>query len=224
MGKHRKFRGARYFTVPFIYVVVGVGVMIIALTPILGYVTTFYKLFISNITLQDQTLVSNTAVNGGTGQTGGTIDLSTVHWPNYGEQYGNLSCPEIGLDVAVYWGDDNAVLRSGAGTFIGSGIPGDQSTLLISAHNTSYFATLDQIKAGDVVTFTTTYGIYQYQITDTKVLYKDDYSAFDLLQNREQLVLYTCYHIPGKGVTDYRLYVYGDRISGPQLVTGGAGQ
>ena len=223
MNWFRLQKTLRYVYIPLIYIMLGVGAVYLALTPVFGYITTFTNLFFSNSAKLEETL-TGAVVDGGNGRNEGSIDLADIHWPDYGEEYGKLECSRIGIDVPVYWGDSNQVLRSGAGTFIGSGLPGDQGTMLISAHNTTFFATLDQIQSGDIVTFTTTYGVYEYQITETKVLHKNDYSAFDLLQEREQLVLYTCYHIPGQGVTSYRLYVYGDRISGPDLVDGGAVQ
>ena len=45
-----------------------------------------------------------------------------------------------------------------------------------------------------------------------------DTSAYDLSQNKEQLILFTCYPLDGVGEKEDRLFVYADKVSGPRVV------
>ena len=64
----------------------------------------------------------------------------------------------------------------------------------------------------------TSYGVYQYSVSKTKVFKADDMKAYDLEQDYEQLILYTCYPFRLlSGSRQQRLFVYADKISGPQL-------
>lgn len=147
-----------------------------------------------------------------------TVPMSAVVLPDYGACYGKLTCDRIGLDVPVYWGDDNTILKAGAGQYIGSFLPGFNRTILLAAHNTTYFAPLEYIAAGDRITFATNYGRYVYQVTEVSVRHHEDASAYDLSREREQLVLYTCYPFEILSVRkQQRLFVYADRISGPDV-------
>ncbi|MBE6818105.1 MAG: class D sortase, partial [Ruminococcaceae bacterium] len=110
--------------------------------------------------------------------------------------------------------------RSGAGTYTGSSLPGYGSSILMSAHNTTYFKGLENAKEGDRITVTTTYGIFEYAVRETKVLDADDASAVDYFSETEQLVLYTCYPFqPLASVNEQRLFVYCDKVAGPTVIS-----
>ena len=72
---------------------------------------------------------------------------------------------------------------------------------------------------GDIVTITTSYGVFEYQVTDMQVKSSTDKSAYDLKQDKEQLILYTCYPFDMLGLTPNRYFVYADKISGPSIVS-----
>lgn len=148
-----------------------------------------------------------------------SIALSDVTYPKYGEQYGQLKCDAIGVNAPVFFGDRGAYLESGAGTYSGSAIPGQEKTILIGAHDTTYFKGLEKVKKDQIFTFTTPYGIYEYQVTDTKIYDAGEYDkAYDLSTEKEQLVLYTCYPF-GKlnGEKSERMFVYLDKVKGPNI-------
>lgn len=149
-----------------------------------------------------------------------TIGLSTITFPKYGEQYGVLQCKRLNVDAPVYFGDRGNLLKKGAGNYIGSSIPGQGGTILIGAHDTTYFEGLENVKKGDKFTFTTGYGIYTYKVTDTEIYGEDDYDkAYDLNADKEQLVLYTCYPFGVlNGIKTERMFVYLDKVNGPDIV------
>lgn len=147
------------------------------------------------------------------------ISVGSISWPKYGDRYGTLECDKLKIEAPVYYGDRGSVLVDGAGTYIGSAIPGLNDTILIGAHDTTYFEGLEDVVKDDEFIFTTEYGIYRYKVNDIKIYDKDKYDdAYDLTAGKEQLVLYTCYPF-GKlnGTKDERMFVYLDKVSGPEL-------
>lgn len=209
---------------PVAFLILGIGIIAFALYPFFGVGQAVANLLFSsagtdaevmgNVTFTEpeQEKIEN-LVN----KDDNTIDIKEVDWPKNGDQYGKLECNKIGLNTVVYWGDDYELLRKGPGTYKGSGIPGYGKTILIAGHNTMEFTCLQNIEKGDVVSFTTSYGKYEYEITDIKILEHNDPSAFDMKKKEEQLVLYTCYPFTELGATTQRCFVYGKKISGPDL-------
>ncbi|MEG0108393.1 MAG: class D sortase [Lachnospiraceae bacterium] len=222
MKKHKLTKLMAYVYMPLIFAIIGYGIVYMAAKPFIDIGISVGSLFMSS-TAGENELKGETFDQPGIdiNKQSGTIDIKGVHWPEYADAYGQLSCERIGLLSHVYWGDDNDLLREGAGTYLGSGIPGNNRTMLIAGHNTTIFSPLQNIQPGDVITFTTTYGIYQYQITDTKVLDSYDTTAYDMSAKTEQLVLYTCYPFSTLGSTNQRFFAYGTKIMGPELVQGG---
>lgn len=123
------------------------------------------------------------------------------------------------MDAPVYFGDNNDILRVGAGQYIGSFLPGYGRTIMLCAHNTTFFKPLQVIEAGDIITFKTSYGVYQYQVSRTDVKDHNDSTAYDLLQEKEELVMYTCYPFETMvGTKTDRFFVYCEKISGPTVI------
>ena len=137
--------------------------------------------------------------------------------PAVNQQYAEIKCEDLGIEAPVFWGDTDLALASGVGTYTGSVLPGYGSVILMSSHNTTYFKGLKDAKEGDVFQVNTTYGRFEYVVTQTKVLAADDASAVNFNAKKEQLVLYTCYPFsPLSSVKGQRLFVYCDKLSGPK--------
>ena len=142
------------------------------------------------------------------------LDLSEIQAPVLGTQYGVLRSENIHLEVPLIYGDDDNSLSLGAGQYPGSALPGQGKPILISGHDSTFFAPLELIAVGDLLNITTDYGSFDYEITGTKITDDKDTSAYDLLQNEEQLILYTCYpfgQLIGNG--DGRFFIYGKAIA-----------
>lgn len=148
-----------------------------------------------------------------------TISLSDIVMPKYSEQYGRLTCDELNISSPVFFGDRSNILEKGAGQYSGSSLPGEGGTILIGAHDTTYFENLENVKKGQVFEFTTEYGIYEYEVTKTKIYDEDMYDeAYDLSADKEQLVLYTCYPFGElNGTKTQRMFVYLEKILGPDI-------
>ncbi len=147
-----------------------------------------------------------------------TVPARTLTYPSYNNLFGELIIEECGIDVPLFFGDDDVALRNGVGIYAGSFIPGYGGTILIAGHNNTYFNGLKNAAKGQIVRIKTSYGNYQYRINDVAVKKANDGSAYDLSAPRENLIMYTCYPFDELGLTPWRCFVYGELISGPQVV------
>lgn len=147
-----------------------------------------------------------------------TSILDDVVWPGYGQHYAQISCDRVGLLAPLYMGDDNAIMKVGAGQYLGSFPPGYGRVILVAAHCTTFFKPLQYVETGDVIVVKTSYGIYEYKVNRIEVYKADDMDAYDLSEEKEQLIMYTCYPFRLlSGSRQQRMFVYADKISGPSL-------
>lgn len=142
-------------------------------------------------------------------------------YPTNGLEYGTITCSEIDLNVPLYYGDSNSIFKKGAGQYTGdavkTGIPGQGNPIIIGGHDMTFFAPLADVKEGQVITINTSYGVFEYKVTKTKVAKYDDKSAYATFKG-EKLVLYTCYPMGALfGQKDDRFFVYADKVSGPVI-------
>lgn len=137
--------------------------------------------------------------------------------PEAGERLGRLSIAGTAVDCALYYGDADAQLELGAGLYTGAGLPGQGACVLVGGHTNTYFRDLEKVQPGDEIRLELDYGEYRYQVTGWKIARADDATAYDLDPEQEQLVLYTCYPFGALYETPLRYFVFGQRISGPQL-------
>ena len=147
-----------------------------------------------------------------------TVDASEVTYPSINKQFGKLEIDSADIEAKLFFGDGSIPLHNGVGLYAGSFIPGYGKTILIAGHNNTYFNGLKKVKKGDIVSIRTSYGNYEYKIKETAVKKATDKTAYDLSADRENLILYTCYPFDELGLTDKRFFVYGDKISGPDIV------
>ncbi len=150
-----------------------------------------------------------------------TIRIEDIQFPKLGEHYGMISCDRIQLEVPVYWGDTQKILSAGVGHFMGSFLPGFNRSILLSAHNNTFFRPLELIRIGDIIEFATNYGEFQYVIDEVSVIKEED--AEKMLDHMlglsgEKLIMYTCYPFSSfVSNKEKRLFVYANKISGPEV-------
>lgn len=208
---------------PVVFCAVGYLILWLALQPVWGLIVSTAGLLVSDSAPNFDSTLSQTYDPNAKKAEGDVIDARTFEFPLSGEQYGHLSCERIGLDAPVYWYDDDEILNFGAGQSLNSLLPGYGTGIVLSGHNNTFFAPLEHIQEGDVVSFKTNYCDYEYtvnrvEVMDEKVLEGviHEYCGPDV--NREQLIMYTCYPfyaIAGRK-TD-RLVVFADRTAGKDV-------
>ena len=175
---------------------------------------------------QDLLAEAGTVIDGGTAaETASqpeTVPFSSITYPTVGDRYAAITISGTNVDAPVYYGDTNKILNQGAGTYMensGAGLPGEGKTILLAGHNNTFFNDLQHAEVGATVTITTHYGVYTYEVTETKILDYQDTSAYDFSRTDENLILYTCYPFDGAPGKKDRLFIYAKRIAGPSLMS-----
>ena len=109
-----------------------------------------------------------------------------------GDPFGTITIPSVDIEVTAYHGDSETEFRKGVGHYAGSFYPGQDGNILIAGHRNSFFRNFEYLEIGDTVNVDTTYGRFEYTITEFKIIKGNDNSiAKDTTQ--EQLTMYTCY-------------------------------
>lgn len=224
MRKYQKVL-LQYFVLPFILVVVGGGILVLAGHSASDFLQGQLRSAIIRGTPEfsynlQKEMIDTEDSQPKTQQDAENQQAKQVELPHYGMQYGMLSCDRIQLQSPVYYGDSYELLSKGAGQYIGSSFPGQDGYTLIGAHDASYFAPLESIQTGDTITFSTTYGEYKYEVTQVVVLnITADENIYEKNMNGEQLVLYTCYPFGNFWEKrEERLFVYCRQASGQAIV------
>lgn len=126
-----------------------------------------------------------------------------------GTQYGKIVCEKWAEEIPLYYGDSDDILKLGAGTYTGYGMPGEGKRILVGAHDTTYFSVLEETKEGDIITLHTIAGSFSYQVSRMEAV-EAGQALQDMGQDsQEELILYTCYPFgETSGVRTLRYLVY----------------
>lgn len=204
-----------FFLTPILVCILMFGVLTAAAIPLLSDAFSIGSMFLQN----DETNFSKSYENIFTpsDNSGDTVDAKDVDYPSIDKQFGKLQIKSCGVDAKLFFGDGSIPLRNGLGVYAGSFIPGYGKTVLVTGHNNTYFNGLKKIKIGDTVKIQTSYGNYEYKVINTRIAYASDKSTYDLKADKENLIMYTCYPFDELGITDKRFFVYGEKVSGPEI-------
>ena len=205
---------------PLAFLILGLLFLFLTFNPAIKLVSDGFSMF-SSQNLNREEEINKDIYNGEVleGYTE-TVPSSKIQYPLSGTKYGMINIEANGalFEIPLYFGDSSTILRRGAGHYMGSHFPGEGSTILISAHNNTYFNCLQFLKFGDKITVKTNYGIYEYAISNAQIKDKNDPSAYNLAASEENLVLYTCYPFNALGLTQKRYFVTAKLISGPKVL------
>lgn len=122
-------------------------------------------------------------------------------------QVGSIAIPAIGLDSAMFEGIRLTTLDHGPGHWPGSASPGQVGNVVVAGHRTSHgaqFRHVDDLVPGDVVTFTTADGVFDYAVTSTEVVGPEALWIIDP-SDTSTATLFAC-HPPGS--TRQRIVVH----------------
>ncbi len=118
-------------------------------------------------------------------------DKGEIIRPVYAEHYADITCNVFETTVPVYWGSDIDLFEIGACQSSGSAVFGDPGNSVISAHVNTFFAELDKLKAGDVITVKTNYGMFVYTVRES-ISFKDSEKKYIVPTKDTRMTLYTC--------------------------------
>ena len=113
-------------------------------------------------------------------------------YPSYNSKYATLKIPRLEIDEDVIFGDDIDILNNYVGHSTTSYLPGENKTIIYSVHNYKV-KNLESIKNGDKILINTDYGVFTYQVNKIKIMKTNEYNNLTQNNNKETLVLYTCY-------------------------------
>ena len=86
----------------------------------------------------------------------------------------------------------------------------------MGGHDVTYFAPLESVRKGMILTLKTGDGQYGYEVTDTQIMDVKEYK--ERKPETEELTLYTCYPFGKEGVLrNERFFVYAKKVSGPEI-------
>jgi sortase A len=112
-----------------------------------------------------------------------------------GQGIGRIEIPTIGLDTVVVQGTDTATLRKGPGHYPETAFPGQDRTIGIAGHRTTYlapFRRINEIEKGDEVVLDMPYGRFTYEVEGDQIVDPYQLEIVDDV-GYERLVLTACH-------------------------------
>jgi sortase A len=128
-----------------------------------------------------------------------------------GDVIGELEIPRLKLSVMVFEGDDDGILRQGAGHIPETALSPGSGNIGIAAHRDTYFRPLHVIHANDLIALKTPSGTARYAVTETKIVQPSDVGVLARAPGRD-LTLVTCYPFFYVGSAPKRFIVHARRI------------
>lgn len=119
-------------------------------------------------------------------------DGSKIIYPSFGTQYATIKIDSIGLEAPVYFGSSDELLRLGVCQYMGSVFIGETGNVVLDAHCNTFFLNLGDVKVGDIIVLTTSYGEFTYKMKESTI-FKDTNNELIAPTADDRLTLYTCY-------------------------------
>ena len=127
-----------------------------------------------------------------------------------GDLVGRLEIPRLNVSVMVMEGTSDRTLRLGAGHIMGTSYPGTPGNSALAAHRDTFFRDIRNIKAQDMVRFTTPHGTIAYRVSSTNVVDPKDVEVLSPTTD-ETLTLVTCFPFYYIGPAPKRFIVHATR-------------
>ena len=131
------------------------------------------------------------------------------NYPEYGTTYANIEIDKIDVNLPVYFGDTLSILKKGVGHSSGSYFPGEGGSIIYMGHNSkNIFRRFSELEIGDEIIIQTVYGEYKYKIYDMQIVEETQTDKLPIQNEKEILMIYTCYPFNNIGYTTKRFVVY----------------
>lgn len=142
-----------------------------------------------------------------------SVKRRLTNYPKWGSIWATLEIPSINLNVPIYHGDSLDILRYGVGHFSGSYFSGEGGSIVLAAHNSrQFFMRLPELKKDTEITIKTNYGVFKYKLIETKIIKGTDMESLPIQNDKEILMMYTCYPVNTIGHKTKRFVVYAELI------------
>lgn len=105
---------------------------------------------------------------------------------------GRIEIGRVGVSAIVVEGDSPSLLGRAVGHVPQTALPGQNGNVVLTGHRDTFFRSLRQVQQGDVITFETMGGQYQYTVESSAIVSP---AATEVLQSSagQELTLITCY-------------------------------
>ncbi|MCM1114309.1 MAG: sortase [Clostridium sp.] len=196
---HYIIQTACFLAVLLVITVLTIFVAIKPVTELVNKVEANFDMQVGDIVLNENTYqpLSETSVNPDT--------LQYV----FGDKIANISSSDFGLNCSVYFGGNRASLSAGVGFSGDTSLFGLGKVSRVVGYDETYFSSLRYADKGDVITVTTSYGVYDYRVKEVK--YID--AAKDAYKDNGSDMLVLCSMCSDFSVhRGENLYVFADRI------------
>lgn len=126
-----------------------------------------------------------------------------------------IKIPAINLDLPIYHGTSDEVLRRGIGHLEGTALPvgGTNTHSVLTGHrglaSAELFTKLDRVKIGDTFTIEVFGEVLTYRVFSTEVVAPEETETLYPRQGEDLITLVTCTPL---GVNSHRILVTGERI------------
>lgn len=129
---------------------------------------------------------------------------------------GTLQIPKINVNLPIYHGTDEEVLKNGIGHMQGSSLPvgGANTHCVLTGHrglpNSKLFTRLDELENGDLFFIDVCGTQMAYQIKNLQIIKPEEVDCLNIEAEKDLVSLVTC---TPYGINTHRLVVTGERIS-----------
>lgn len=126
-----------------------------------------------------------------------------------------IEIPKINVDLPIYHGTSDEILKVGVGHLQGSSLPvgGESSRSILTGHRglptSKLFTRLDELVKGDLFYITTGNETLAYKITKLEVIEPDEMDTLHAQPGKDLVTLITC---TPYGLNTHRLLVTGERV------------
>ena len=95
----------------------------------------------------------------------------------------------------------------------GSYFPGEGGSIIYMGHNSKdVFRRFSELEIGDKILVTTSYGEFEYEIYEYKIIHETDLEELPIQKEKEVLMVYTCYPLNNIGYAYQRYVVYANLV------------
>ncbi len=120
-------------------------------------------------------------------------EKNIIVYPAYGNRYGELLIPNLGIAADITFGDSPRLLENNIGHHTPSAFPSEGGDIIYSGHNREdILGNLENISLGDQIIINASYGEFIYQVEQVQIVNDTDWHLL-VGNDEETLILYTCY-------------------------------
>lgn len=136
-------------------------------------------------------------------------DKSIKTYPSYASNYATLKIEKLGVEANVYFGDIASILSMGIGHSTWSAMPTEGEAIVYSGHNRKdMLNNIKDIAKGNEVIVDTSYATCTYVVEKTDILKDHEVDKLAQIEDKETLILYTCYPFDKYVYSNERFVVY----------------